>query len=79
LRAETAAPALRGWEARYIGQDPRLSEIIEQYLELGFEVKTEPFNAADCGECLECFQDLTKPAMVVYVKKISIEEIRTPL
>jgi len=79
LRAETAAPQPYAAGNRYIGQDPRLSEIIEQYLELGFEVKTEPFNAADCGECLECFQDLTKPAMVVYVKKISIEEIRTPL
>jgi hypothetical protein len=31
-----------GWEKRFIIDEPRLSEMVEQYKELGFEVLLEP-------------------------------------
>jgi len=48
-----------GWEKRFTADEPRLSEMVRQYEELGFEVLTEPVEmsseacsacmAADCG------------------------------
>lgn len=60
---------IKGWEARYIGDEPRLSEQVELYRELGFEVRVEPFNAEDCEGCVECFEDSTTPIMVLYIRK----------
>lgn len=44
-----------GWEKRFTMDEPRLSEMVEQYRELGFEVLTEPVDPSseDCMSCLE--------------------------
>jgi hypothetical protein len=43
-----------GWEKRFTIDEPRLSEMAEQYKELGFEVLLEPVDsqAEDCTSCL---------------------------
>ncbi|MGQ9507844.1 MAG: hypothetical protein ACUVTN_00440 [Thermodesulfobacteriota bacterium] len=44
-----------GWEKRFTMDEPRLSEMVEQYRELGFEVLIEPVDPSseDCMSCLE--------------------------
>ncbi len=58
-----------GWEERFTGEEPRLSEVVEMYRELGFEVRIEPYQYCDDGECRECFKDTKVPISVVYVRK----------
>ena len=48
-----------GWEKRFTADDPRLSEAVEQYREIGFEVLLEPVDTSseDCTSCLTLFSD----------------------
>ena len=45
-----------GWEKRFTMDEPRLSEMVEQYKELGFEVLLEPVNTSS-EECIACLKD----------------------
>lgn len=47
-----------GWEKRFTIGEPRLSEVAEQYKELGFEVLIEPVDPSS-EECTAC---ITGPA-----------------
>ena len=38
-----------GWERQSVLSEPRLSEAVEMYKELGFEVRVEPVD----GECMD--------------------------
>ena len=52
-----------GWEKRATYDDQRLSEIVEVYKEIGFEVHLEPFNPTNekgCAECLALTPDRFK-------------------
>jgi hypothetical protein len=42
-----------GWEKRFTIDEPRLSEMVEQYKELGFEVLLEPVDPS-FEECMTC-------------------------
>ena len=42
-----------GWEKRFTINEPRLSEMAEQYKELGFEVLLEPVDLSS-EECTSC-------------------------
>lgn len=65
------APRIDGWDARYIGSEPRLSEVADMYRELGFMVRIEPFYAGGCDTCCQpCFENPLTPVKVVYVKEI---------
>lgn len=52
-----------GWERRFIACEPRLSEMVETYREIGFEVHLEPLppkeelEASSCETegCTACF------------------------
>jgi len=46
----------QGWEKRFTIDEPRLSEMVEQYKELGFEVLLEPVDTST-EECIECLTD----------------------
>jgi hypothetical protein len=45
----------QGWEKRFTIDEPRLSEMAEQYKELGFEVLLEPVDTSseECTTCLK--------------------------
>jgi hypothetical protein len=45
-----------GWEKRFTIDEPRLSEMAEQYKELGFEVLLEPVDTSS-EECTTCLKD----------------------
>jgi hypothetical protein len=46
----------QGWEKRFTIDEPRLSEMVEQYKELGFEVLLEPVDTSS-EECTTCLKD----------------------
>ncbi len=46
----------KGFEKRTIYDEPRLSEIVEMYEEMGYEVHLEPFDVnleTGCQECMK--------------------------
>ncbi len=45
-----------GWEKRFTVDEPRLSEVVQQYKELGFEVLLEPLDTSS-EECTTCLED----------------------
>lgn len=51
-----------GWAKRFTTDEPRLSEAVEQYKELGFEVLLEPVDTSseECTSCLTAFSDRYK-------------------
>lgn len=50
----------QGWTKQSILDEPRLSEIVQEYRDLGFEVHLEPLDPQGCQEsdgCTVCFQN----------------------
>ena len=49
----------QGWVKQFMADQPRLGEAVEEYRELGFEVRLEAVDPAGCaaeGGCVACFQ-----------------------
>lgn len=51
-----------GWEKRFTIDEPRLSEMVEEYKEVGFEVFLEPVDPSseECSSCISAFHDRYK-------------------
>ena len=52
-----------GWKKQATYDDPRLSEMVEMYEEIGLEVHLEPFNPENetgCTDCMRLMPDLFK-------------------
>ena len=52
-----------GWQKQATYDDPRLSEMVEMYAEIGLEVHLEPFNVENesgCSSCMQLKPDLFK-------------------
>ena len=51
-----------GWEKRFTMDEPRLSEAVVQYEEIGFEVLLEPVDTSseECTSCLTAMSDRYK-------------------
>jgi hypothetical protein len=63
----------QGWEKQATYDDPRLSEMVDMYKEIGLEVHLEPFNAVNeegCTGCMALFPDQFK---TIYIRKKSEE------
>lgn len=60
----------QGWEKRFTIDEPRLSEMVEQYQELGFEVLLEPAEAY-AEECTTCLKNsaFTERHKTIYTRK----------
>jgi len=52
----------QGWEKRFTIDEPRLSEMVDQYKELEFEVLLEPvdISSEECTLCITAFIDRYK-------------------
>ena len=64
----------QGWEKQSTNDEPRLSELVETYKEIGFEIHLEPFNPDEepgCTECMKISPDIYK---TIYIKKKSPED-----
>ncbi len=59
-----------GWENRFTIDEPRLTEMAEQYKELEFEVLLEPVDPSseECTTCITVSPDRYK---TIYTRKIS--------
>jgi hypothetical protein len=51
-----------GWEKRLTMDEPRLSEAMEQYKEIGFEVLLDPVDTSseECTSCMTVMNDRYK-------------------
>ncbi|MGD9131382.1 MAG: hypothetical protein PVH73_07405 [Candidatus Bathyarchaeota archaeon] len=60
----------QGWVKRTTIGEPRLSEIVEEYKALGFDVHLEPVNLEEMDEeCRRCYENDGNKSRTVYVKK----------
>ena len=66
--------AQEGWKRRMVVSEPRLSEVVQMYEQLGFEVRLEPVDPDDPqwaeDECTICLEDsgLAEVTRVVYTR-----------
>jgi hypothetical protein len=59
-----------GWIKRTTIDEPRLSEIVDEYETLGFEVRLEPVNLNELDEkCRRCYRNDVDRFKTVYVRK----------
>ena len=61
----------QGWTRQSTNDEPRLSELVQLYRDIGYEVHLEPFHPEEepgCSECLKMSADRFK---TIYVKKTS--------
>ena len=56
-----------GWEKRFTTDEPRLSEAVEQYKQIGFEVLVEPVDPAS-GECTGCLAGVSNRIKTIYTR-----------
>ena len=60
----------QGWLKRTTIDEPRLSEIIEEYESLDFEVHLEPVKIEDLDEeCKRCYEKHIDKLKTVYIRK----------
>ena len=68
----TEEPEKEGWIKRTTIGEPRLSEIVELYKSLGYEVRVEPVKLDELDEeCIRCYENENDEAKTVYVRKKS--------
>jgi hypothetical protein len=60
----------QGWEKRFTMDEPRLSEMAEQYKELGFEVLLEPVDPSS-EECTICITAALDRYKTIYTRRKS--------
>jgi len=59
----------QGWERQATYDEPRLSEMVETYREIGLEVHLEPFDPAEEYGCTECMAKMPQRYKTVYTRK----------
>ncbi|MBM2813448.1 MAG: hypothetical protein HW421_210 [Ignavibacteria bacterium] len=61
------------WEKRTVAEEPRLSELVELYRELGFEVRLDDYKLdPDCpDECTSCMMQTPEKYKVIYTRHIN--------
>ena len=58
----------QGWEARFIADEPRLSEAVELYESLGMEVHLEPVRPGS-AECTACMEECPERFKMIYTRR----------
>jgi len=61
--------ARESWEKKGNYDEPRLSELVQMYEEIGFEVRLEPFRPEDESGCNECMKASRDKFRTVFVKR----------
>ncbi|MBI9087430.1 MAG: hypothetical protein JEZ11_27825 [Desulfobacterales bacterium] len=60
----------RGWHRQVTYDEPRLSDIVEMYREMGMEVHLEPFDAATEPGCSECMKAAPDKYATIYTRSV---------
>jgi hypothetical protein len=58
-----------GWVRRTTYDEPRLTELVESYKELGLEVRLEEPDADETGECDACFKGSAGKMKTIYTRE----------
>lgn len=60
----------QGWEKRFIACEPRLSEFVDLYRSIGYDVHLEPLaeREEECGECLKCFELEREKCRIIFTR-----------
>ena len=71
-----------GWVKQFVASEPRLSEAVDLYGELGFDVHLEPLpkemecktcagteGHADTGECRVCFEGFEEQYRIIFTRR----------
>ena len=58
-----------GWTKQSTHDEPRLSDIVEMYEEIGLEVLLEPFNPSEEPGCTECMRERPKEYKTIYTRQ----------
>lgn len=66
--------ARQGWEKQSTNDEPRLSELVETYKEIGFEIHLEPFHPDEELGCTECMKISPDNYKTIYIRKKSSED-----
>lgn len=61
--------AREGWEKQGAYDEPRLSELVSMYEEIGSEVRLEPFCPEEESGCRECMKVDSHRYQTIYTKK----------
>ncbi len=60
----------QGWKRQFTADEPRLSEAMEEYRELGFEVLVEPIDPKEMeGECASCLLAACDQYKIIYTRR----------
>ena len=59
----------KGWEPRFSASGPRLAEAIENYRNLGYEVKLIPVKELMADGCKICFEDESDDSAMIFTRK----------
>ncbi len=67
---EVSAPELeaQGWQRCFVADEPRLSEAVATYRELGFDVRLVPVPVGS-GPCAECLQAAPDRFRLIYTRR----------
>ncbi len=58
----------QGWEKKATYDEPRLTEMVEMYEQIGLEVHLEPFKAANEDGCTGCMQQFPDQFKTIYTR-----------
>jgi hypothetical protein len=61
----------QGWTRQSTNDEPRLSELVQLYRNIGCEVHLEPFHPEEEAGCSECMKMAADRYKTIYVKKRS--------
>jgi hypothetical protein len=57
-----------GWQKQATYDDPRLTEMVEMYEEIGLDVHLEPFNPENEKGCTGCMQMMPELYKTIYIR-----------
>ena len=57
-----------GWQKQATYDDPRLTELVEMYEEIGLEVHLEPFNPQNEKGCTDCMLMMPQLYKTIYTR-----------
>jgi hypothetical protein len=59
----------QGWQRQATYDEPRLSEMVDMYKEIGLEVRLEPFDPDEEPGCTDCMASMPEKYKTIYTRK----------
>ncbi len=60
----------QGWNRQFVTDEPRLTEAVELYKEIGYEVHLEPVTYEELNQlCKNCLDDECNKYKTIYIRK----------